>query len=128
MIEIAVLAVRHGSPPNPLQLRRRLARHCWLRSTRDFLAELSPTSNHTGDSFDVIAYLIDECGCHPGDLVNAKGDPLLSDQLTAMALGFHLQRKHGFGWEDLESDPADLSLPDLQDIHTTLASKCDWPP
>jgi hypothetical protein len=80
------------------------------------------------DSFDVVAYLIDECGCHPGDLVNAKGDPLHSDQLTAMALVCHLEREHDFGWEDLESDPADQPLSDLRSIHVTVAPRCRWAP
>jgi hypothetical protein len=89
---------------------------------------LSPTSNHTDDSYDVVAYLIDECGFHPGDLVDARGNPLLRDQLAAMALVCHLERGHEFGWEDLESDPANLPLHDLLMIHATVAPKCHWAP
>jgi hypothetical protein len=93
-----------------------------------FLGALSPTSNHTRDSLDVVAYLIDECGFHPGDLVDAKGERLPLDALGAMALVCHLELEHEFGWEDLESDSADLPLADLVNIHATLAPKCDWPP
>jgi hypothetical protein len=127
MIEVAVLAVRHGSPPNPLQSRRRLASHCWLRSLRVFLAGLSPTSNHTDDDFDVVAYLIDECGFHPGDLVDARGNPLPRDKLMAMAAVCHLEREHGFSWDDLESDPEDSSTGELRGIHESVAPGCHWP-
>jgi hypothetical protein len=87
---------------------------------------LSPTSNHTDDHFDVVAYLIDECGFHPGDLVDAKGEPLSADTLIAIALVCHLDRDHGFSWEDVESYPADLPLVDLLAIHEAVAPRCYW--
>jgi hypothetical protein len=87
---------------------------------------LSPTSNHTDDHYDVVAYLIDECGFHPGDLVDGRGNPLSTERLTALALICHLARDHGFGWEDLESDAADLSLGDLRSMHEALAPGCHW--
>jgi hypothetical protein len=92
------------------------------------MAELSPTSNHRDDSNDLVAYLVDECGFHPGDLVDSKGRLLSSDTLAAIALVCHLEREHEFGWEDLESEPANLPLHDLLMIHATVAPKCHWAP
>jgi hypothetical protein len=125
MIEIAVLAVRHGSPPNPFQSTGRPV-DIVGGAVRVFSWGLSPKSNHMNNSFDVVAYLIDECGFHPGDLVDARGEPLSSDALAAMALVCHLERAHEFGWDDLESDPEDSSAGELRGIHVAVAPDCRW--
>lgn len=75
----------------------------------------------------LVRLLVDDCGFHPGDLVDPEADePLAVDALECLAWSCHLEQAHGFDWSDLDSEPTETSPTELEAIHRTVAPECFW--
>src|SRR6059058_2160371 len=92
----------------------------------DLPGQGNPARGNANRVADLVRRLVDDYGYHPGELTDATGEVLSADALESLVWAGHVEKGHGFAWTDLESEPTDLTLAELEDVHRRVAPDCPW--